>query len=87
MNTILEKITENKNKQVYYNFMCDDRRAKEVKSDYSFGLGQTDELNDLLEICNENHYNYTLEIQEWCEMSQEIKSTIKLVDNNFKNIN
>ena len=85
MKTILEKITENKNKQVYYNFMCDDKRAKDIDCDYYFGLCETDKVNKLLDICNKNHYNYTLEINEWCEISQEIISTIKIIDNNSKN--
>ena len=79
---ILEKITENNNKQIYYNFMCDDRRATNLENDYSFGLYEVDKLIKLLDICNKNHYKYILEINEWNEIKQEIVSTIKIIDNN-----
>ena len=82
---ILGKITEKNNSQIYYNFMCDDRRAKGLERDYSFGLCEVDKLSELLDICNKNHYNYTLEINKWSEQEQEIISTIKIIDNNYKN--
>ncbi len=82
---ILEKITEKSNNQIYYNFMCDDRRANNIETDYCFGLCEVDKLTKILDVCNKNHYNYTLEIHKWDEGQQEIVSTIKIVDNNHKN--
>jgi len=84
MKNILKTITENK---VGYKFQCDDRRATKISvpcDDY-FCLSETERLNELLNLCNENRLNYNLIIEEWSEEEQQIKKEIYIVDNNHKN--
>lgn len=86
MKNILKTITDNK---VGYKFQCDDRRIDTLKisvpcDDY-FCLSETERLNELLNLCNENRINYTLIIEEWSESEQQITNEIYIVDNNHKN--
>jgi hypothetical protein len=85
MKNILSSITNNDIIQVYYKLMCDDKRATTLLCDYYFELYETDKLNDLLNVCNSNRYNYDLVIEHWCEKTQEIIKHIYLVSNNYKN--
>ena len=80
----LNKITKNKNRQIYYMFCCDDRKWK-GSTDESFELTELKELNDLLKICNELHLNYDLSIDEWWEEKQELVDQLYIIRNNYKN--
>ncbi len=86
MKNILKTITDNK---VGYKFQCDDRKSNTlnltVPCDDYFCLSDTERLNQLLNICNENRLNYTLIIEEWSEEEQQITNEIYIVDNNHKN--
>jgi hypothetical protein len=84
MKNILKTITNNK---IGYKFQCDDRRGDKISvpcDDY-FCLSEIEELNKLLNLCNENRLNYTLIIEEWSEENQVITNEIYIVDNNHKN--
>jgi len=84
----LNKISENKNRQIYYMFCCDDEKKglnKKIKTDESFKLTELDELNDLLKICNNLHINYDLSIDHWSEEKQELVNQLYIIQNNYKN--
>ena len=86
MKNILKTITDKKAGYIGYKFQCDDRRSpKSVPCDDYFCLSETEKLNKLLNICNENRLNYTLIIEEWSEEEQQITNEIYIVDNNHKN--
>ena len=88
MKNILELITDNK---VGYKFQCDDTKRhqehlKDVNTDDYFMLSEIDKLNKVLTLCNDNHLNYNLILEEWSEEEQEITNEIYIISNNHKNI-
>ena len=83
MKNIIEIITDNK---VGYKFQCDDRRSpKGVEVDDYFLLSEVDKFNQVLNLCNKYHLNYTLVLEEWSEEESQITNEIFIVDNNHKN--
>tara|TARA_R110000751_G_scaffold16945_1_gene52990 strand:+ start:437 stop:706 length:270 start_codon:yes stop_codon:yes gene_type:complete len=88
MKDVLRIIADNK---VGYKFQCDDRRKSQehlkdhVNTDDYFLLTEVDKLNEVLTLCNDNHLNYNLILEEWSEEDQEITNEIYIISNNHKN--
>ena len=76
MKDVLRIIADNK---VGYKFQC-------VNTDDYFLLTEVDKLNEVLTLCNDNHLNYNLILEEWSEEDQEITNEIYIISNNHKNI-
>jgi hypothetical protein len=74
------------NTLIYYKFECDDvNRPSNVKTDFYFELSEYDKVSKTMEELDSNKVKYTLVLEKFDELSDEIISRDYFVANNGLN--